>query len=41
MNCQKCNNTGWVFIEKNGIEYAQECECVKQRQCLSRLERSG
>ena len=41
MNCTKCNNTGWVFLEKNGIEYAQECDCVKQRQSLARLERSG
>lgn len=41
MNCPKCNNTGWIFIEKNGIEYAKECDCVKQRQSLARLERSG
>ena len=41
MNCTKCNNTGWIFIEKDGTTYAQECTCVKQRQSLARLERSG
>lgn len=42
MNCTKCNNTGWIFfIDKNGYETARECECVKQRQSLARLERSG
>ena len=42
MNCQKCNDTGWIFgIDQNGYEYAQECDCVKQRQSLARLERSG
>ena len=42
MNCSKCNNTGWIFfIDKDGYECARECDCVKQRQSLARLERSG
>lgn len=42
MNCTKCNNTGWIiYIDKDGYEYARECDCVKQRQSLTRLERSG
>ena len=41
MNCQKCNNTGWIFIERDGKEYAKECDCLKQRQSLARLEKSG
>lgn len=42
MNCTKCNNTGWIiYTDKNGYETARECECVKQRQSLARLERSG
>ena len=42
MNCTKCNNTGWIFYtDQNGYETARECDCVKQRQSLARLERSG
>ena len=42
MNCQKCNNTGWIYYsDDKGYEYARECECVKQRKSLERLERSG
>ena len=42
MNCSKCNNTGWIFYtDQNGYETAKQCECVKQRQSLARLERSG
>ena len=42
MNCEKCNNTGWLFYtDKNGYETPKECDCVKQRQILARLERSG
>lgn len=42
MNCEKCNNTGYItYIDKDGYEYAKQCDCVKQRQSLARLERSG
>jgi DNA replication protein DnaC len=42
MNCSKCNNTGWIFYtDQNGYETAKECECVKVKQSLARLERSG
>ena len=42
MNCEKCNNTGWItYIDKDGYEYVKQCDCVKQRQSLARLERSG
>lgn len=42
MNCTKCNNTGWIiYTDKDGYETAKQCDCVKQRQSLTRLERSG
>ena len=41
MNCTKCNNTGWVDIEINGNLCVMPCSCVKQRQSLARLKRSG
>lgn len=42
MNCSKCNNTGWIiYTDKDGYETAKQCECVKRRQSLARLERSG
>ena len=42
MNCSKCNNTGWIiYTDKDGYETARECDCVKQRQSLARLESSG
>ena len=42
MNCTKCNNTGWIiYTDQNGYECARECECVKVKQSLARLERSG
>lgn len=42
MNCLKCNNTGWIiYTDTDGYETAKQCECVKQRQSLARLERSG
>ena len=42
MNCLKCNNTGWIiYTDKDGYETAKQCDCVKQRQSLARLERSG
>lgn len=42
MNCTKCNNTGWIeYKDKDGHDWVKECECVKQRQSLARLERSG
>ena len=42
MNCTKCNNTGWIiYTDKDGYECARECDCVKVKQSLARLERSG
>ena len=42
MNCSKCNNTGWIiYTDEYGYETAKQCDCVKQRQSLARLERSG
>lgn len=42
MNCTKCNNTGYIFYtDQHGYESAKQCDCVKQRQSLARLERSG
>lgn len=41
MTCQKCNDTGWISIEIDDIEYMRECSCVKQKRMLAKLERSG
>jgi DNA replication protein DnaC len=42
MNCSKCNNTGWIiYTDKDGYETAKQCDCVKVKQSLARLERSG
>lgn len=39
--CEKCNNTGWIEIEKGGTTYMQECSCMKQKYNLARLKNSG
>ena len=38
MNCTKCNNTGWIFIEKEGVEYARKCDCVEQREIIAKTK---
>jgi len=40
--CDKCNDTGWVeYTDKDGYPCVRECECVKVKNALKRLERSG
>lgn len=42
MNCTKCNNTGWIiYTDQDGCERAKQCECVKQKQSLASIEKSG
>lgn len=40
-DCDKCRNKGVIYYEKNGYEYFRECECMKVRQSVSKIERSG
>lgn len=30
MNCEKCDGTTWIIVEKDGISYARRCECFYQ-----------
>ena len=27
--CPKCNGSGWIVTEKNGVEFANRCDCVQ------------
>lgn len=40
-DCDKCRNKGVIYYEKDGYEYFRECGCMKVRQSISRIERSG
>lgn len=40
-NCDKCKNNGVIYYEKDGYEYFRECECMKVRHSISRIEKSG
>lgn len=40
--CPKCGDTGFLIkVDDEGYRYAIECECLKARKSLQRLERSG
>ena len=39
--CEKCKNRGWIFYEKDGYEYARECECRELEKAKTRLNNSG
>lgn len=41
MFCEKCNDSGIIFIEKDGREVAKVCDCVKKKQSLASIEKSG
>ena len=40
-DCKKCRNKGGIYYEKDGCEYFRVCECMKIRESLRRIERSG
>lgn len=31
-DCQLCNHTGWVFVDRNGEQTAKYCECTYLRE---------
>ena len=41
VNCDKCNNTGYITTERNGALYSRPCECMKKRRSMRRIRNSG
>lgn len=41
INCEKCGNTGSIFFTENGIKYMVACSCMKKRQSIKRIKKSG
>lgn len=42
IDCPICENKGYVLrTDENGIQWARECECMKKRQSIRRLNGSG
>ena len=39
--CPRCEGTGWVVTERNGVSGAERCECAAQTRSMHILERSG
>ena len=41
--CEKCHDTGWVFLDEdeNGYHSVRECECVKVKAAENRIKASG
>lgn len=39
--CDKCSDTGWIKIEKNGNEYLKKCECIKNDILIKKSELSN
>lgn len=40
-HCDKCNNKGVFYFEKNGELYSKKCECRKTRKAIRALKDSG
>lgn len=40
-DCKKCKNKGVIYYEKDGYEYFRNCECMKVRRSIERIEKSG
>lgn len=40
-DCTKCRNKGVIYFEKDGYEYSRECECMKIRRSVQRINKSG
>ena len=41
VNCPLCNNRGYIPEVRDGILYAPECSCMKQRLYIRRIRNSG
>ena len=42
VDCEKCDNTGQIpWMDENQIMHCRECECMKRRRSIRRLENSG
>jgi DNA replication protein len=39
--CEKCRDTGYVDIERDGRRYAKGCECLEVKRAEKRLKNSG
>jgi DNA replication protein DnaC len=39
--CPKCQGSGWVIVERDGISAAEKCECVHQRRLQNASELAG
>lgn len=40
-DCKKCLNRGYIAKVKDGTEVMSRCECMKKREALERLKKSG
>ena len=41
-NCPICNNKGTIaYVPENGLFYTRDCECMKIRESMRRIEKSG
>ena len=39
--CEKCRDSGFVLVTKNGCEVAVRCDCYEKNMSLLRLKNSG
>ena len=41
INCPECGNTGQISFERDVYQFAKPCKCLKARQSLMKLRKSG
>lgn len=41
LHCEKCNDMGYVLVEKDGVDVAVRCDCYEKRMALIRMKNSG
>lgn len=41
MSCERCQDTGWVRIERDGVEHVARCECWRQTVVENLLTEAG
>jgi len=41
VDCDICNNTGYIVWDDNGFVKSRECECMAKRRTIRRLKQSG
>jgi len=39
--CPKCDGSGYVLAEENGVELVRPCECAEKRRCARALAKAG